>query len=388
MRVPAKRILSATLTTALCIAIAAAVQQSSGELVDPGGPLPGAAPERQPITDLGRPRSYYLAGAEPLGAGEMRIIALGTGMPQLQKGQASSCWYVELGNGESLFFDMGTGCTANLAMLEQPWDRFSKVFLSHLHSDHIGDLGDLLVGGWQNGRSIPLEVWGPSGTRAELGTRAAIEHVLGMFLWDYTSKKGRTPMAAYAIDVHEFDYAKTQVVYRKDGVTVTAWPAVHAIDGAVSYSIEWRGLKLAYSGDTVPNKWFVENAKDSDVIVHDCSDPIEVLIEQRQWPPEAAWLIATSAHTQPELAGRIFGMLAPRMAVCTHFVNNVWNGQKLYHAVRQTYGGPLAVAEDMMVWNVTPEDILVRRVVGGPYMAALTRSRATPDQRERVEPSA
>lgn len=361
---------------------------SRAELLNPLGGIEPPPVAREPIRELGRKRSYYLAGSEELGASEMRIIALGSGMPQVQKAQASACWLVQLGNGDSFLFDVGSGCTANLSLLELPWDTFTKVFITHLHSDHFGDLPTLLAGGWQMGRSVPLEVWGPSGKTPELGTRAAVQSLLGMFRWEFLSKRGRAPMSSYAIDVHEFDYSKEQVVYERNGVTIRAWPAVHVMDGPVSYSLEWNGLKFAYSGDTTANRWFLENAADSDVVVHECSDPVEVLIESRNHLPESAWLIATTAHTQPELAGELFSRLAPRMAICFHYVDDgVSAGQRLYAAVRNVYSGPLSVAQDMMVWNVTPDAIAVREVVGGEYSFSLPRSDEPPDQGKLIEPS-
>jgi len=342
----------------------------------------------EPITELGHERSFYLAGSEELGENEMRVIALGSGMPQIQRNQASACWLVELGNGDSFIFDIGSGCTPNMSMLEVAWDTFTKVFITHLHSDHFGDLPTLLAGGWQMGRSVPLEVWGPSGLTPELGTEAAIEHLLGMFRWEYVSKNGRAPMSSYAIKVHEFDYAKEQVVYDRNGVVIRSFPAVHVMDGPVSYSLEWNGLKFSYSGDTSANNFFLRNAKDSDIVIHECSDPIEVLIESRSWPPEAAWMIATSAHTQPALAGQVFKLLEPRMAVCFHYVDNGLDSrQKLSAGVRDIYQGPFSIAEDMMVWNITPETIRVRRAIGGNYAPSPPRGNELPDKSKLVRAS-
>jgi ribonuclease Z len=372
------------------LSCAAGARAQGGELINPLGPVEveASTAAREPITELGRKRSYYLAGSEELGEQEMRIISLGSGMPQVQKAQASACWFVELGNGDSFIFDIGSGCTANMSMLEMPWDRFTKVFLTHLHSDHFGDLPTLLAGGWQMGRSIPLQVWGPSGADPNLGTRAAVANLLEMFRWEFLSKRGRAPMSSYAIEVHEFDYAKEQVVYQQNGVTIRSWPAVHVMDGPVSYSLEWNGLKFAYSGDTTANNWFLKNARGSDMVAHECSDPVEVLIESRNHLPESAWLIATSAHTQPELAGYLFSELQPRMAVCFHYVDDgIAARQKLYEGVRNVYSGPLSIAQDMMVWNVTSDSVKVREVVGGPYSFSLPRGDEPPDQSKLIEPS-
>ena len=77
----------------------------------------------------------------------MRIISLGTGMPNQRPSQKASSWLLELGNGDKFLFDIGTGSSDNLAALEIPYDYLNKVFLSHLHTDHFGDFGALYVGG-------------------------------------------------------------------------------------------------------------------------------------------------------------------------------------------------------------------------------------------------
>lgn len=367
---------------------------ANDEILDPFGPVSKEQREmlekREPITELGRHRSYYLAGSEELGDNEMRIIALGTGVPQVQRGQLSACWLIELGNGDSFIFDIGTRCTVNLSFLEMPWDKFSKVFLSHLHADHIGDLPTLLADGWDMGRSVPLEVWGPNGATPEMGTRAAIEHMLGMYRWDFGSKLGRGAMSAYAVKIHEFDFSKEQVVYEKNGVTIRSWPALHTIDGPVSYSLEWNGLKVSYSGDMVPNKWFVDNSHDSDLVILECADPVEVLIEDRGYPPEAAWMIATTAHLQARQAAEMFSMLEPRLAVCHSYVDNGIDAkQKRYETVKRHYSGDVSIAQDMMVWNVTPDDIIIRKVVGGDFghTFLIPRSSEAPDRSKLMETS-
>ncbi len=62
-------------------------------------------------------RYIYYPGTEKLGESEIRLIALGTGMPAARRSQAATCWLLELGNGEKFLFDLGTGANANMAAL-------------------------------------------------------------------------------------------------------------------------------------------------------------------------------------------------------------------------------------------------------------------------------
>ena len=319
-----------------------------------------ATPRPEPADEI---RRYYYPGTEALGADEARVIALGTGQPLVQRGQASACWLFQLGNGENFLFDIGTGCVPNLVLLNSSFEAFDKLFISHLHSDHIGDFGALYVAGNLAGRAKPIRIWGPSGAEPELGTRAAIEYMEKAYLWDKRSRQGRIPVTGMATEITEFDYRKEQVVYDENGVVIRAWPAIHAIDGPVSYSLTWNGMKFVYSGDTVPNKWFLDHAKNADFMIHECFDSVAALVNK--YAPLPAWVVGTQVHTSPQAAGRIFSMLEPRMAVCYHFINDPMTLVNQLDSVRLTYDGPLSMAQDMMVWNVTRDSVLQRMTVAG-----------------------
>ncbi len=94
-------------------------------------------------TDIAPDRYAYYPGSEPLKPDEIRLIACGTGMPAARRDQAASCWLFELGNGDKFLFDLGTGSMANVMSLMIPANYLTKVFLSHLHTDHVGDLASL-----------------------------------------------------------------------------------------------------------------------------------------------------------------------------------------------------------------------------------------------------
>jgi ribonuclease Z len=308
-------------------------------------------------------RDQYIANTEPLRPDEMRVISLGTGMPAANKGQAASSFLVQLGNGENFIFDIGTNAYGNLTSLQIPASRLDKVFLGHLHFDHIGDLSALLIAAVSHGRNVPLRIWGPSGAAPDLGTRYAVERLLEAFNWEFTSKRGKIPGAGYQAVVTEFDYTKTQVVYEENGVRIMAWPAIHAIDGPVSYSLEWNGLKFVYSSDTYPNRWFMENGEDADILIHETFPTVQQLIERNRMVPESAWPVGTRIHTQPAAAGKVFSILNPRMAVTFHFVSTFTTRKEVRDEVRTTYDGPLTVGKDLLVWNVTPDKVTVREAL-------------------------
>ena len=147
--------------------------------------LIGAGGKVESPTGIAPDRYVYYPGTEELKPDEIRIIACGTGMPAARRGQAASCWVFELGNGDKFLFDLGTGSMANVASLMIPANYLTKVFASHLHTDHVGDLAPLWAGGWTGGRTVPLEVWGPSGAREDMGTAYFVDHFLKTYNWDY-----------------------------------------------------------------------------------------------------------------------------------------------------------------------------------------------------------
>ncbi len=277
-----------------------------------------------------------------------------------------------------------------MGSLEIPYNYLDKVFLSHLHTDHFGDFAALFIGGWVSGRDIPLRVWGPSGDTSELGTKYALEHWEKALNWDITGRRGRIPANGGVLEINEFDYKQNNgIIYQENGVTIRSWPAVHVIDGAVSYSLEWNGLKFVFGGDTSPNKWYVENAKNADLAIHESFITVLQLIDKFKFNPQTAIVVGTSVHTPPAAFGKIMSMVKPRMAIAYHFFNDFDTRYDINDEIRSTYDGPLTLATDLLVWNVTKDKITVREVIVDPavWPPQSPGKPAPPDPKLRIDPS-
>jgi len=310
------------------------------------------------------PRDTYYPNTEDLGADEMRVVACGTGMPTTRASQAAACFLVELGNGDKFLFDCGSGAAERISSLQIPYNYLDKVFIGHLHTDHFGSLHDLYIGGALMGRNVPLRIWGPSGAAPQLGTKYALDHMRKMLTWDLAGRAGMTDPRGYQMEVTEFDYkGENAVIYEENGVTIRSFPAIHSIDGPVSYALEWNGLKFVFSSDTYPNKWFVEYAKDADLLIHECFVAVPDIVAKLKFTPESALLVGTQVHTAPEAFGKVMSLVQPRMAVAYHFFKDFDTTAEVHDRIRKTYSGPLSLAEDFMVWNVTKDDIRVRMAV-------------------------
>jgi ribonuclease Z len=321
------------------------------------------AQERAALVSATEPRARdaYFPNSEALAPDEMRITACGTGMPTGRESQAAACFLVELGNGDKFIFDSGTGSHVRIASLEIPYDFLDKIFISHLHTDHFGDFAAYYIGGWVAGRSVPLRVWGPSGPAPELGTRYALENWKEALAWDRGNRVGRLPAGGGELEINEFDYkGENQVVYEANGVTIRSFPAIHGIDGSVSYRLDWNGLSFVFGGDTYPNQWLTRYAKGADVVVHEAMMAVEDYIEKFKFPPSLALEIGVQIHTSPESFGKVMSLVEPRMAIAYHFFNDFDTRERIGLGIRSTYDGPLSMATDYMVWNVTKDEILTR----------------------------
>jgi ribonuclease Z len=196
-------------------------------------------------------RDVYYPGTEDLKPEEMRVIALGTGMPMPRLKQAAACFLIELGNGDKFIFDMGNGSFERIHALGISLDYLDKVFITHPHMDHMADLATFYMTGPQNNRSVPLRVWGPGGggMRPEWGMKAAMDHMEKTWAWMTGTLAGTIDTTAFKLEVTEFDWSKVNnVIYEDNGVVIKSLPAIH-FEGTASFILEWNGLRLAFSGE-------------------------------------------------------------------------------------------------------------------------------------------
>ena len=332
------------------------------------------------------PRDYY-PNTELLGADEMRVTALGTGMPNVITGdQKASAWYVELGNGDKFLFDVGSGSMENLQKLRPDWSKVDKVFASHLHSDHVGGFAELYIGGWMNGRYSPLHFYGPSGSEPRLGTAAFIENQVKTWAWDVEGRRTGFPTAGGKVVAHEFDFRTEGVIYEENGVKISSYPAIHILDGSVWFRLDWNNRSFVFGGDSYPNKWFIEHAQNAELVVHECFMTPAQVNRILDTPLAQATFISSYIHTPPEGFGKIMSTVKPRHAVAYH----IWTWHDMYdetlETVRKTYDGPLTIARDMTVWNVTDEQVVVREAITTENVAP-TGTTAAYRQAEREPPS-
>ncbi|MEK6239192.1 MAG: hypothetical protein N2C14_31120, partial [Planctomycetales bacterium] len=189
-------------------------------------------------------------------------------------------------------------------------------------------------------------------------------NLLNAYNWDYMTRAVTINPTPGEIKVHEFDYkGVNQVVYEEQGVTIRSFPTIHAGDGPVSYSLEWKDYKIVIGGDTAPNKWEIEYAKDADLFIHEAFMTAPQMMEKYGQPAQLAARINLTFHTSAQAFGKIMTTVKPRHAVAYHFFNDADTRYGIYQGIRESYDGPLSMADDMRVWNITKDKVVERMAV-------------------------
>jgi ribonuclease Z len=270
----------------------------------------------------------------------LKVVLLGTGAgPMVNLQQYGTSTLVEAG-AQRFLVDCGRGATLRLAQAGVPIGSITRVFLTHLHSDHVLQLPDLLLTGWAGGRrAVPLAVWGPA------GTRAMMDHLQQAFAFDiHTRRDVDEHLPAAGITVVSHEVTTDGVVFTGDGVTVTAFLVDHGpVRPAFGYRIEYRGRSVVLSGDTRVSENLVRHAQGADVLVHEVIDP-EALRHRPDHPSAAIVDAIIAHHTTPQQAGEVFRRVAPRLAVYSHAPNT----ERILAQTRTAYAGPLQGAEDLL----------------------------------------
>lgn len=197
----------------------------------------------------------------------MRVVVCGSASPLGNDiNRAQAC--IAVVTPEHLFlFDVGARSPTRIAQAALPLGRINGVFLTHYHSDHIAALPDVNLASWVQGRSGPLQVYGPTG----------VESVVAGFNTAYKLDRSyRT--AHHGSDLLPPERGLMQansvsidgVVWQDDKLTITSFTVEHPpIEPAVGYRVDYRGRSAVISGDTNAADTLFAAAKDADLLFHD-----------------------------------------------------------------------------------------------------------------------
>lgn len=302
--------------------------------------LPSALPSHSGVmADAQSALARHSARMQSAPSDTLTVVLLGTGVgPPVNLQQFEASILVKAG-GERLLFDCGRGATMRLTQAGVPIGSISRLFLTHLHSDHVVQIPDLVLTGWAGGRrTLPLEVWGPD------GTSDMMNHIQRAFAFDIHMRRDvdeKLPAAGIQVVSHDI---KQGIVFDEHGVRVTAFLVDHGpVQPAFGYRIDYRGRSVALSGDTRVSENLIRFAHGVDVLIHEVIDP-EALRLRADHPSPATIDAIIAHHTTPEQAGEVFSRVAPRLAVYSHAPNT----ENVMARTRKTYRGPLQGPEDLL----------------------------------------
>ena len=240
--------------------------------------------------------------------GTLKVTFIGTGGPEVSAERSGIATLVTAG-AEQVLFDAGRNLMQNLYEAGVDPREVTSIVLSHLHNDHIEGLATLWMTGWfLLGRTEPLQVWGPP------GTKDMIEGMYSMYQFDIEHR---------ANDFNDRDHLKIQVTeFENDGLIldlqglrITAFAVEHD-DGnpAFGYRIDHSGHTILLTGDTRLCQSLIGYGKNVDLMVTN----ILAMPEELARKPEMQGVVA-KLMTIPE-AVSLFEATEPRKAVYTHFV--------------------------------------------------------------------
>jgi ribonuclease Z len=220
-----------------------------------------------------------------------------------------------------------------------------KLFVTHLHSDHLNGIVDLWLTGWAfgPGRTTPFVMLGPEGTK-NMAT-----HLEEAFMPDirFRIADEKLPRDGVRFDANDI---MPGVVYEANGVKVTAFEVNHGdeIKPAYGYRVDYRGHSVVLSGDTRFSENVIKFATGADLLIH------EVLMAKAGLALTETVKRILAHHTSPQESGRVFSTAKPRLAVYSHIATGgFWPVSADYiAATRETYNGPLELGEDLMTINV------------------------------------
>jgi len=301
--------------------------------------------------------------------GEMRVTILGSGDPFTNKAQGSASVLVEVGNPERdfFFFDLGSGSLANFNGLHLPVTATTKVFLTHLHADHVGDMPTLVWSMAKAGRRDPVEVWGPGGEVPELGTRSYAEHLTQAHAWDTMSLNGHPGQSGAQMEVTEVPFGNTSTVYERSGVRISSFPVIDILNGSVGYRVDYNGLSMVFSGDTRPSHTLVDACDGADLLIHETFPSAAVFAQKAGVPLAFAEQVVNGAHTSPAAAGGVFKRAGARMAVMWHLAVDHETVGPVFSDVRTAYEGPVTIAQDLTTFTISKDAVVARQTVIDPF---------------------
>lgn len=276
-----------------------------------------------------------------------RLILLGTGGGPRPRKASSAPAQVILVNDVPYVVDCGDGVARQFVFAGVPLPTIRHIFVTHQHSDHNADYGNLILLAWAAGLRTRVDAWGPP--PLERMTRLFFE----MNAYDIDTRiadEGRAPLVPL-VSVHEL--TGDGVVMQDENVKVTAALVVHPeVTPAFAYRFDAADRSLVISGDTAHSDNLVRLAKGADVLVHEAMyvPAIDRLVAN---VPNASTLKKhlLASHTAVEDCGRVAEATGVRTLVLSHLIpadDPAVTDRMWLDAARAHFRGTVVLGKDLM----------------------------------------
>ncbi len=271
----------------------------------------------------------------------MEITLLGTGCPVVDTTRYGPAQVVRHG-GHAVLVDCGSGVTQRLLAAGLSGRELDAVLLTHLHSDHLVDLFQLIVSSWHQGRDRPQRVFGPPGTRAYVDGLMALWRAE---LEQRMAHERRPSTAALEVEVTEIGPGQVLTLgeLRVEAFAVDHRPVRHAF----GFVFETPEARLVLSGDTRACTAVVEAARGADLLVHEVFVHRELPVTPGVRSAETVANVA-SYHTLSSEVGKVAAEAGVGCLALTHFVPPGCDRKALLAEVAADFDGPVVIGEDLM----------------------------------------
>jgi ribonuclease BN (tRNA processing enzyme) len=276
-----------------------------------------------------------------------RLILLGTGGGPYQNKMRSQSSWVVLVNDVPYVVDCGEGVARQLVFANVPLQNLRYIFITHHHSDHNLDYGNLIYDAWVSGFKGRIDSYGPP--PLERMTKLYFE----MNAYDINiriSDEGRLPLTQ-KIFVHEF--SKDGVVLQNESVKVTAAVVHHPpVEPSFAYRFDTPDRSIVFSGDTTPCYNLIKLAQGADVLVHEVFHKPS-LTRSMARIANADRLIEhiVAAHTTHTDVGKVAKAAGVKTLVLTHFVpsdDSLLTDEIWIEGAKTHFNGEVIAGKDLM----------------------------------------
>jgi ribonuclease Z len=293
--------------------------------------------------------------------GKMHIILCGTGSPIPDPNRRQSCVAIIV-DGQIMLVDTGDGAAYALQLLKLPIDLISNIFITHFHSDHIADLGQVINRSWIFGRKQPIEIYGPEGIRQIVDGFEQVYALDAGYRVDHHGDAMRLENRTILTRMVAFENPDEAVtLFNENDLKISSFMVEHSpVEPAVGYRFDYKGKVLVISGDTIANSNVERYSKDAGILIHsvmnkDLNSRVATLLQAadaENFQRGGKMLEDTLSYQTdaPEL-GKLAQRAGVKKLVLTHLVpppRNFIVTRAFKNSVGEHYKGELIVGEDHM----------------------------------------